>query len=399
MAKKRIVILGSSFAGLMAALRVKRQLGDEHQLRVLSKSDQFFFLPSLIWVPFDLRTKDEITFPVRPICEEYGIDFKQTAVSRLNLPQREVVAASGVEPYDYLLIATGAKSNYAAVPGLGPRGGYTQSIYNWDDAVLAGLAFGKFVQRTGPVVIGAVQGASGYGAAYEFLFNMAFQLKRRGMREKAPITYITSEPYLGHFGLGGKGTSQRTMEEFFRKEGIAAVTNAAVREIRPGEIVLEDRRAFPFAYAMLAPPIVGVEAIRACDEITTPAGLVRVSGCYQTEAYPEVFAAGAAVAVAPAEKTPVPCGVPITGYLSERMAQVAAYNIVASIRDQDLVSLPPGSIDAEWALDAGNAGMILGGDRFLEPGKNAWLLPGPAAHWAKLARERYFMTTRSQGQT
>ena len=398
MAKKRIVILGSSFAGLMAAVRLKQRLGDDHEVLVLSKSDQFLFMPSLIWVPFDLRTKDEITFPVRPICEQHGIDFKQAAVSRLDLAKREVIAASGVEPYDYLLITTGAKANYAPIPGLGPRGGYTQSIFSWDDAVLAGLAFGNFVRRAGPVVIGAVQGASGYGPAYEFLFNMAFQLKRRGMRDKAPMTYLTSEPYLGHFGLGAKGTSQRTMEEFFEREGISAVRNAAVREIKPGEIVLEAGRALPFAYAMLSPPLVGVDAVRACRDITTPAGFVRVNGCYHTQDYPEVFAAGAAVAVASPEKTPVPCGVPITGFLSERMAEVAAYNIAASIRDEKFICLPPDSIDAEWALDAGDTGLILGGDCFLEPGKNAWLLPGPSAHWAKLAYERHFMTARSEGQ-
>lgn len=397
MAKKRIVIIGSSFAGMTAAVHIKKQLGDQHDVLVLSKSDEFLFMPSLIWVPFDLRTKEEITFPVRPIFEKKGIEFKPLEVTRLDLASRQVLTPEGVEPYDYLVIATGPKLNYDAVPGLGPHRGYTQSIFCYEDARLAGVAFEQFVEKPGPVVIGAVQGASCFGAAYEFLFNMAYQLKRHAIREKAPLTYLTAEPYLAHFGMGGFGSGKKLTEYFFRKEGIAAVTDAMVREIKPGEIVLEDGRTFPFAYAMLAPSFLGVDAVRACTDITTTAGFVKVNEYYQTEKYPEVYAAGVAVAMSPPDKTAVPCGVPKTGYLSEQMAEVVAHNIAASIHGEKLVGLPPGSIDAKCVLDAGNTGIIMSADHFLEPRKHAWLIPGPEAHWAKLAFEKYFMTTHRHG--
>ncbi|HVC94555.1 MAG TPA: FAD-dependent oxidoreductase [Pirellulales bacterium] len=394
---KRIVILGSSFAGLTAAVRIKRLVGDRHDVLVLSKSDEFLFMPSLIWVPFDLRTKEEITFPVRPIFEKKGIEFKHTPVSELRLAERRVITPHATESYDYLVIATGPKLNYDAVPGLGPQGGHTQSIFCWEDAVAAGEAFQRFVESPGPVVIGAVQGASCFGAAYEFLFNMAYQLRKRGIAEKAPLTYVTAEPYLAHFGLGGFGAGTKMTEYFFRKQGITGETNAAFREIKPGEIHLEDGRTFPFAYAMLAPSFLGVDAVRACKEITTPTGFVKVNDHYQTEVYPDVFAAGVAVAMAPPDKTPVPCGVPKTGYLSEQMAEVVAHNIAASIDGHKMISLPPGSIDAKCVLDAGNSGIIMSADHFLEPRKHAWLIPGPEAHWAKLAFEKYFLATHRHG--
>ena len=397
MAKKKIVIIGSSFAGLTSAVHLKKKLGELHDVLVISKTDQFLFMPSLIWVPFDLRTKEEITFPVRPIFEKKGIEFKCAEVTELRLKTREVVAAGVVEPYDYLVIATGPKLNYAAVPGLGPHGGYTQSIFSYEDAALAAAEFAHFVEKPGPVVIGAVQGASCFGAAYEFLFNMAYQLKRRGMRGQAPLTYLTAEPYLAHFGMGGFGAGQKLTEFFFRKEGIEPVTNAVVREIKRGEIALEDGRTFPFAYAMLAPSFLGVDAVRACTDITTPTGFVKVNEYYQTEAYPEVFAAGVAVAMAPPDETPVPCGVPKTGYLSEQMAEVVAHNIAAEIQGDKLIGLPPGSIDAKCVLDAGDTGIIMTADHFLEPRKHAWLLPGPEAHWAKLAFEKYFIATHRHG--
>lgn len=395
--RKRIVIIGSSFAGLTAAVRLKKHVGERHDVVVISKSDEFLFMPSLIWVPFDLRTRDEITFPVRPIFEKKGIEFKHTPVTELRLADKQIVTPQGVEAYDYLVIATGPKLNYEAVPGLGPRGGYTQSIFSWEDASAAGEAFHKFVEAPGPVVIGAVQGASCFGAAYEFLFNLAYQLKKRGLRERAPLTYITAEPFAAHFGLGGFGSGTKMTEYFFRKEGITPVMNAAFREIKPGEIVLEDGRTFPFAYAMLAPSYLGVDAVRACREITTPAGFVKVNDHYQTEIYPEVFAAGVAVDMPPPDQTAVPCNVPKTGYLSEQMAEVVAHNIAATINGEKMISLPPGSIDAKCVLDAGNTGIIMSADHFLEPRKHAWLIPGPEAHWAKLAFEKYFLATHRHG--
>lgn len=136
---------------------------------------------------------------------------------------------------------------------------------------------------------------------------------------------------------------------------------------------------------MLAPSFLGARAVRELKEITTPTGFV------------EIYAAGVAVAMAPPGKTEVPCGVPKTGYLSEEMAKVVVHNIVADIRGGAKLALAPAAIDAKCVLDAGNNGIIMSADRFLEPRKHAWLIPGPEAHWAKLAFEKYFLATRKRG--
>jgi sulfide:quinone oxidoreductase len=282
------------------------------------------------------------------------------------------------------------------VPGLGPKG-FTQSIFSWEDADRAREAFDRFLTDPGPVVVGGVQGASCFGAAYEFLFNMAYELKKRDLQARAPLTYVTAEPFLAHFGIGGFGNGTKMTEMFFRQLNIQGVTNAKVREFTKDEVHLESGQRIGFKYAMFAPRFQGVDAVRALTDITTPAGFVKVNGHYQTEAYPEVFAAGVAVQVDPPQATPVPCGVPKTGYLSEEMARVVAHNIIASINGERMVELPPGSIDAKCVLDAGNTGIIMTSDHFLEPREHAWLIPGPEAHWAKLAFEKYFLATHKRG--
>ncbi len=397
MGGKRIVVVGGSFAGMTAAIELRNKLGNAHEVKVFSKFKDFLFMPSLIWVPFGKRKREDITFALAPVFEKKGVAFENVEVTRIDLRAREVEDASGRRtPYDYLVIATGPKLDYDAVRGLGPKG-HTQSIFSWPDADRAREAFERFVIDPGPVVIGGVQGASCFGAAYEFLFNMAYELKKRDLSSRAPLTYVTAEPFLAHFGIGGFGMGTPMTKMFFNHMNIEGITNASVREFTPDTVVLDDGRRLPFKYAMFAPRFLGVDPVRALGEITNAAGFVRVGSEYRTEAYPEVYAAGVAVAVDPPQKTDVPCGVPKTGYLSEEMARVVAHNIVADMRGEKLIGLPPGSIDAKCVLDAGNNGIIMTADHFLEPRDHAWLIPGPEAHWAKLAFEKYFLATHKAG--
>ena len=103
---------------------------------------------------------------------------------------------------DYLVIATGYRNKFDVVPGLGPDG-HAQTITTLADAERAAVAWAKFLTDPGPVVIGATQGASCFGAAYEFLFNTSHQLRKAKLHGRAPLTFVTAEPFLGHFGIGG----------------------------------------------------------------------------------------------------------------------------------------------------------------------------------------------------
>ncbi|MCC7478730.1 FAD-dependent oxidoreductase [bacterium] len=394
---KRIVVVGSNFAGYTAAIELKKHLGDEHNVSVISASDEFLFMPSLIWVPFGLREKKQIAFKVEPQYRKRGIEFRHARVEEIDPQKQELRFEGGKEEYDYLVLATGPELNYGAVKGLGPYDGYTQSIFSWDAAELAHEAFLAWEQKPGPVVIGAVQGASCFGAAYEFLLNFAHELRKRKLHKKVPLTYVTAEPFLGHFGIGGLGNAKAMCEWFFKHLNISFELDAAVREISDSKIQLEDGRSLDYSYAMLAPAFRGVETVRNVPGLTNAGGWVRTDGHYRSYAYENIFAAGVAVALDAPQPTAVPCGVPKTGYLSEEMAKVAVHNIAAEIHGQPLISLPPASIDAKCVLDAGNTGIIMLSDHFLEPRKQAWLIPGPEAHWAKLAFEKYFLTTRKRG--
>lgn len=395
----RTVVVGSSFAGYTAALELRRRLADHHEVVVLDPKPYFTFIPSLIWLPFGGRTPRDVTFALAPIYAKHGIRFVNEAASRIDTTAQVVHTADGTElHYDKLLLATGPRLAFEEIPGLGPEVGNTASVCNLDHAVDAGHRWQRFLENPGPVVVGTAQGGSCFGASYEFLLNTRYQLKKHGLLDRAPVTFITSEPFLGHFGLGGVGGSQEKVEHFFDKLGIRGLPNSAISEVRPGEIELASGEVLPQAFSMIVPPFTGVDAVRGDGPLSNARGFVPVDDEYRHPDLPNVFAAGVGVALAPPEPTPVPTGVPKTGYMSEHMGKIAAANIAADLTGTAHRAVPIDELGAICMLDAGDSGIVFRTDRVLSTkDAKAFTSAGPHGHWAKLAFEKYFMASRRRG--
>ena len=256
-------------------------------------------------------------------------------------------------------------------------------------------------KNPGPVVIGTAQGGSCFGASYEFMFNAHHQIKKAGLQDVAPVTFITAEPFLGHFGLGGVGNSEQMINRFFDKLGIEGRPNTVIKEARQGEIELDDGTVLPAAYSMIVPPFTGVDAVRNTEGLGNPMGFIPVDEQFRHTEFPDDLrgrrrdrdrAAGS--------RRPVPAGVPKTGQMTETMAKVAVHNIAADIDGTDRHLLPLGDLDAMCILDAGNNGVIFKASHVLAANgeaKHAHVMAGPQAHWAKVAFEHVFIGSRKRG--
>jgi sulfide:quinone oxidoreductase len=396
---QQVVVVGSSFAGLTAALELRKRLDSSHRIVVLDPRPDFTFIPSLVWLPFGVRDPGDITFPLAPLYQRKGIEFRNTAATGFDLDNQAVHTAGGDIRYDRLLIATGPRLAFDKIPGLGPAGGHTQSICNLDHAVAAREAWDRFRKDPGPVVIGTAQGGSCFGASYEFLFNVKYRIDKAGLSHLAPVTFITAEPFLGHFGLGGVGDSSRRVGGYFDRLGIEGIPNTVIKQVRDGKIELEGGRVLPFAYSMIVPPFTGVDAVRQTEGLGNPMGFIPVDDEFRHPGHPEVFAAGVDIAIAPPAPTPVPAGVPKTGQMSEAMAKIAAQNIAADIHGEVATRMPLSELAAVCILDAGGSGIIFKADHVLTGDGHARVMAGPQAHWAKIAFERYFLASRKRGVT
>ena len=179
-------------------------------------------------------------------------------------------------------------------------------------------------------------GASCFGPAYEFTFILDTDLRRRKLRNKVPITFVTSEPYIGHLGLGGVGDSKSLLESDMRGHDIKWITNAKTTKVEPGKMFvtqLDDlgqvfkEHEIPFKLSMMLPAFKGVDAVAAVPNLCNPRGFVLIDDYQRSKAYKNIFSAGVCVAIPPVEVTPVPTGAPKTGYMIETMVTAIVHNI------------------------------------------------------------------------
>ena len=391
----RLVILGGGISGQTAALHARKKLGRRHEVVVVTPNSLWNWIPSNIWVGVGLMKPEQVTFPLAPVYKKTGITYCQAKAVSIH-PEgnaehsQPFVTVEHTSPekkgqtemvtYDYLINATGPKLNFDATPGLGPKHN-SQSVCTHDHAAHAAQAFEELIARMErgekqTLVIGTGHGTcTCQGAAFEYLFNVEFELRRRKVRDKANLIWISNEQELGDFGIGGmhikRGgyiTHSRVFtESLYTERGIRWITRAHVKEVGPNSLSYEDldgeENTVGFDFAMLLPPFTGV-GIKAFDkqgaDITSTlfakSGFMLVDGqyepkpyeqwrpedwpsTYQNPKYKNIFAVGIAFAPPHAISQPKasPKGTPIfpapprTGMPSGVMARQVAFNIVDMI--------------------------------------------------------------------
>lgn len=400
-----IVILGAGIGGLPMAYEMRAEARKEDTITVVGNNPHFHFVPSNPWVAVNWRKRDDIEIPVAGLLKHKGIDFYDFGAKRVHPDTSQVELNNGkMLDYDYLIIATGPHLAFDEIEGLGPHGGFTQSICHVDHACTAADAWERFCADPGPIVVGAVQGASCYGPAYEFAMIMDTDLRRRKIRDQVPMTYVTPEPYIGHMGLGGVGDSKGMMESIMRSRHISWITNAKVSRIEDGLMhvvehtedgTVKKEHTLPFRHSMMLPAFRGVDAVMGLDGLVNPRGFVTVDKHQRNAAYPNIFSVGVCVAIPPVGQTPIPVGVPKTGYMIESMVTATAHNIGRLLRDETP------DREATWnaicLADFGDTGAAFVALPQIPPRNVNWFSEGWWVHLAKVAFEKYFLRKIRKG--
>jgi sulfide:quinone oxidoreductase len=252
-------------------------------------------------------------------------------------------------------------------------------------------------------VVGAVQGASCFGPTYEFALMLSTDLRRRKIRNRVPITFVTAEPYIGHLGLGGVGDTKGLLESVLRDHDIKWVTSARIDRVEADAVECTEMVAdgkpgpqhrFPAKLAMLIPAFRGVSCLMGEDGkgvpgLANPRGFVLVDKHQRNPAFGNVFAVGVCIAIPPYEQTPVPVGVPKTGYMIESMVAAVAQNIAALIAGRTPSSEP--TWNAVCLADFGNDGVAFVALPQIPPRNVNWSSRGYWVHVAKVGFEKYFL--------
>ncbi|MCF7821116.1 MAG: NAD(P)/FAD-dependent oxidoreductase [Mariprofundaceae bacterium] len=402
-----VVIMGAGIGGLPAAYEMKdalNKIGKEHEVTVVSNVDYFHFTPSNPWVAVGWRTKEDISFNPTPYLGKKGINFVASGVKDMHPKENRITLHNGHDlEYDYLIIATGPRLAFELIEGLGPDG-HTHSVCHVDHAAEAYQAFETFCKNPGPIVVGAVQGASCFGPAYEFAMILDTELRKRKIRDKVPMTFVTSEPYIGHLGLGGVGDSKGMLEAEMRQRHIKWLTNAKTTKVEDGKMFVETvtdkgetdaNHEIDFKFSMMLPAFRGIPAVANVEEMCNPMGFVLANEFQQSPVYKNIYSAGVCVAIPPVEVTPVPCGTPKTGYLIESMVTAAVHNICHDIQGEAPEKV--GTWNAICLADMGDTGAAFVAIPQIPPRNVQWMKKGKWVHTAKVMFEKYFMRKMKTG--
>lgn len=402
---KTIVVIGAGVGGVSQAFELRAALRNRARVHLINDGGAFEFTPSNPWVAVGWRRPDQVRVDLQPVCSRLGIEFSAAGARAVHPQRNEVELGDGsVIQYDFLVIATGPKLAFDEIDGLGPDG-FTTSVCRTDHADKALADVEKLARDPGPVVVGAAPGASCFGPAYEYAYILETELRRRKIRDRVPMTYITPEPYIGHLGLDGVGDTKTLMESEFRNRHIHWITNAKLTRVDDGTMHVEEvdesgspkaEHDLPFRHAMILPAFRGVDAVDGIEGLVNPRGFVLIDEFQRNPAYRNVFAVGVCVAIPPVGKSAIPVGTPKTGYMIESMVTATTHNIVEAIEGKEP------SHRATWnalcLADFGDSGVAFAALPQIPPRNTNWSSKGKWVHAAKVAFEKYFLGKVRRGK-
>lgn len=392
------IVIGGNFAGITAALEIKRKGGNDHRVIMIDKSPLFLFIPSLIWVPFGRREIKDISFRKDEILHKKGVEFIIEEATKIDTENNTVSLANGeVLTYDHVVVATGPKVNFDIAPGVQEHSYYVGTP---NGAMKIRKALEEFKANPGPIVIGATQNAGCMGAAYEFLFNIEKWLREQNIRKKVDLYWITPEDYLGHFGIDGMPMGEMMLKSFMKMFNIHFRTRVGVKEVKADRVILSNDEELESKFTMLMPPFIGVDLVRNSPGLkATATGYLQAGDDYRLLHKDNVWVAGIAVDVKlPFTPKEVPFSSPKTGYPSDETGKIVAENIIRVSKGKtELKKKAWGKIPGICIMDCGKKEVIILSDNLFKPRNFAVMIPNIFYDFSKVIFEKYFLWKTKHG--
>ena len=106
----RVVIIGGGFAGIAISKKLRNK---NVQVVLIDKHNYHTFQPLLYQVATGGLEAGSIAYPIRKVIQEFkDFYFRMTSVKEIDTKHHKIITEIGDLHYDYLVIATGSKTNY-----------------------------------------------------------------------------------------------------------------------------------------------------------------------------------------------------------------------------------------------------------------------------------------------
>lgn len=322
------VILGAGFGGIVCANALRKALPADHKVVLIEKGATFNFGAAKTWVAIGEKTASDIVTPLESL-KRRGIDLVTAEVKSIDPKARAVETTSGRFKGDYMVIALGADTNMAAIPGLAD---VAHSFYTLDGASRLREALPKFTGGKLVLLIPRAPFKCPPGP-YEGALLLHDLFKRKEMRDRVELSVVTVEGR--PMATAGPEIGDFVMQEL-RARNIAYLTQKKTVSVSPAEkkIHFEDGSSVDFDFLIAVDPHVA-------PKVVTDSGLAQPGGWIPVDAktlavagFDNLWAIGdvATVPLPGRFKPDAPLVLPKAGVMADAEARVVAKQIAARVQ-------------------------------------------------------------------
>lgn len=361
--KKKVLIIGGGFGGVFTAL----DLSESFDITLFSDTDHFLFRPLL----YEYLSGEVEAWHIAPRYSELldrHIKVIQSPATKVDFTQQKVSVANGEDyPYDVLVIALGATTNYAGVPGAAE---FAFPFRELEDADRLRQRMVEALDRIAPdlppqdvrsaltfAIVGG--GASGVELSTKMadLLNDAFE--RRALHGEPRVLVIE----MGEKLVPGMGDEIRTyVEGALRQSRVEIHTLTTVVRVTPDSVTIDhdgSQTQIPTAGVVWVGGVQVNPIVREMDLEKNRRGLITVHPTLQTTSHENVFALGD-IALVP-DASPTLAG---TAQLALQEARLAAGNVNAFLKGEKLSTKHFEELGEAVSLGTERAAVLAGGKAF-----------------------------------
>lgn len=372
---KKVLILGGGFAGLEAAIFLRKENID---VTMICNRDYFYIYPTSIWIPTSEVEFQDICVDLKELSKVHGFELILDEVSEIQSKDSKIICANNTYNYEYLIIAMGSgKMKHEGIENTLSICGKPEDSLKIKEEIdkLIAKGSGKIAMGFGgnPKDPSNVRG----GPAFEVMFNVHNQLKKLGIREHYELTFFAP---MENPGARMGEQSLIMMDKFFKKLNIKKHFGKKMKEFVSDGIVFEDDSKLESDFTMFIPAGDGHSVIKNSDLPLNESGFVKINDyCEVSHNFDEtpekynVFAIGDSAALEGPDWRAK------QGHIAEVMARNVAFNIKEIEKGSEERKGYAEHINILCVMDSGNGAGFVYRDN-----KGGKMIPMPViGHWLK----------------
>ena len=361
----KITVAGAGFAALTGLKELRKQLPDA-ELTLVAPKAEFIYLPSLIWVPYGMRSGDDLRFDIQALLNKLKVKFAQGSVTGISDDGRVLITDSGEVENDALLIATGGRF-IKKLPGI-------ENAITICEGIAAAEAMGEKINALsqGTIALGfggnpkepsAMRG----GPMFELLFGLESWLRKQGKRDKIDLVFFNPAPRPGK-RLGEKAVKALLAE--MKKRGIDTHLGHKIQSFE-NNIIKTEGGEIDADLILFMPGMTGPAWVQSSPLPLSEGGFIKADGKAQVAGMERVYVAG------DAGSYPGPGWMPKQAHMADLQAKAAVKNIKLNLAGK--VASEQFKVELVCIVDTLDKGILV----YRDESRSVVLPAMTPMHWAK----------------